>query len=64
MVPHDRIELPYPDYKTGVIPVYEKGKKWRRGRESNPPGIDRQSIALPEDYNGLFLCFFPENVSV
>lgn len=26
MVPHDRIELPYPDYKTGVIPVYEKGK--------------------------------------
>ena len=25
LVPHDRIELPYPDYKTGVIPLYEKG---------------------------------------
>ena len=22
MVPHERIELPYPDYKTGVIPLY------------------------------------------
>lgn len=25
LVPYDRIELPYPDYKTGVIPLYEKG---------------------------------------
>lgn len=24
LVPHDRIELPYPEYKTGVIPLYEK----------------------------------------
>jgi hypothetical protein len=23
MVPHDRIELPYSDYKTDVIPLYE-----------------------------------------
>jgi hypothetical protein len=22
MVPHERIELPYPDYKTGVMPLY------------------------------------------
>ena len=28
---------------------------WRHGRESNPSWSDRQSVALPESYRGIFL---------
>jgi len=38
MVPLDRIELPYPDYKTGVIPLYEKGKTGL-SREDRTPDL-------------------------
>jgi len=39
MVPRDRIELPYSDYETDVIPLYERGKiiGARRGNRTPTP---------------------------
>ena len=45
-------------------PAYETGEddwtpllcdNWRRRWDSNPPGMDRQSTALPEDYYGILV---------